>query len=62
MRISGDDYDGFAIQYEHDDLGNLTAVRENGTVLSAIFTYDPFGRRTGIAFNGASTNSSYDSA
>jgi RHS repeat-associated protein len=56
------DYDGFAIDYEHDVVGSLTGVRENGTVPLASFGYDSFGRRTGIAFSGASTTYAYDAA
>jgi len=56
---------GFAVNYDYDNAGNLTAVRENaatsGEGVLASFTYDNYGRRTGMSRgNGVTSGYSYD--
>jgi RHS repeat-associated protein len=56
---------GFAVNYDYDNAGNLTAVRENnapsGVGVLASFTYDNYGRRTGVSRgNGVTSGYSYD--
>ena len=41
--------DGFYVTYEYDTLGEMTAVRENGSPLLATYSYDDLGRITGVA-------------
>jgi RHS repeat-associated protein len=54
--------DGFYVTYEYDLLGQLTAIKENGTTTLASFAYDDLGRRTSMTRgNGTSVGYSYDS-
>ncbi|HEY0012100.1 MAG TPA: RHS repeat-associated core domain-containing protein [Allosphingosinicella sp.] len=52
--------DSGAITYQYDGLGRLSAVNEGAADLLASFSYDRGGRRTGAAFNGASSSYGYD--
>ncbi len=56
--------DGFAIDYDYDAVGALTAIREPGTALVvASFAYDNLGRRTGMSRgNGKTVSYAYDNA
>ena len=55
--------DGTFFSYEHDGLGRLTAVKENGAATLASFGYDAAGRRSGVSrANSASTSYGYDGA
>ena len=56
---------GYAVNYDYDNTGAVTAVRENGASsgagVLAGFTYDNYGRRTGVSRgNGVSSGYSYD--
>lgn len=54
--------DGVYATYEYDTVGEMTAIRENGTTLVASLTYDDLGRRSGRSFaNGAGATYGYDS-
>lgn len=55
----------FYVQYDYDEYGSLTKVRENGASsgagVLASYTYDNLGRRTAAALgNGASSSWGYD--
>lgn len=55
--------DGFYVNYDRDNAGNVTAIRENGAssgvgVLAA-YTYDSLNRRSSVTF-GNGTGRSYD--
>ncbi len=57
--------DGFYVNYDYDNAGNVTAIRENGATsgvgLLASYNYDNLGRRTAIAYgNGTGRNYEYD--
>lgn len=55
----------FYVNYDYDNTGKLTAVRENGATSGAgllvSVSYDSLGRRTGMAYgNGVSASYGYD--
>jgi RHS repeat-associated protein len=53
--------DGFFVTYEYNNLGAMTAIRENGGFVLASFGYDSLGRRTSLSRgNGTSTTYGYD--
>jgi RHS repeat-associated protein len=59
--------DGFYVDYDYDETGAMTAVRENGAGsgagVLATFAYDDLGRRTSLTRgNGTSTTYGYDTA
>ena len=59
--------DGFYVNYDYDNVGNVTAVRENGATsgigLLATYTYDNLGRRGGVVFgNGTAQTLGFDNA
>ena len=55
--------DGYFVTYEYNLEGDLTAIKESGTVTLANFTYDNLGRRIGLSrANGVTTTSSFDFA
>ncbi|MEG3152395.1 RHS repeat-associated core domain-containing protein [Sphingomonas sp. ZT3P38] len=54
-------FDGFYVSYEYNTAGQLTHVRENGSLPLATYSYDDLGRRTGLVRgNGTSTGYGYD--
>ncbi|HEY0411754.1 MAG TPA: RHS repeat-associated core domain-containing protein [Allosphingosinicella sp.] len=59
--------DGYYVTYDHDLLGETTAIRENGAAsglgVLATFGYEDLGRRTGLTRgNGVVTSYGYDAA
>lgn len=55
--------DGFYVTYDYNVLGELTAIKENGSTTLASFTYDDLGRRTALTRgNGTSASYSYDNS
>lgn len=59
--------DSFFITYDHDQLGNVTAIRENGAAdgvgVLATYGYDALGRRSNVTFgNGTSQTLNFDNA
>jgi RHS repeat-associated protein len=58
-------HDGFYVDYDYDNVGNVTAIRENGATsgigVLASYGYDDLGRRTSVTRgNGAVTNYGFD--
>ncbi|QDK35986.1 RHS repeat domain-containing protein [Sphingomonas sp. IC081] len=59
--------DGFYVTYDYDNIGQVTAIRENGATsgvgVLATYSYDSLGRRTGVSFgNGTSRSYAFDAA
>lgn len=59
--------DGFYVSYDHDVVGNVTAIRENGAAsgvgVLASYAFDTLGRRTSVTFgNGTVQSFAYDAA
>ena len=55
--------DAFYVTYEYDTLGEVTAIKENGSTSLATFTYDNLGRRTALTRgNGSVTGYTFDGA
>lgn len=55
--------DGFYVTYEYDTAGEMTVIRENGSLALATFSYDDLGRRTALTRgNGTVTSYGYDAA
>ncbi|MHA6720203.1 RHS repeat-associated core domain-containing protein [Sphingomonas sp. RS6] len=53
--------DGFFVTYDYNNVGAMTAIKENGSFVLASFGYDSLGRRTSLSRgNGTSTTYSYD--
>lgn len=57
--------DGFYVNYDYDNVGQVTAIRENGATsgigVLATYSYDNLGRRTGANFgNGTSRTYAFD--
>jgi uncharacterized protein RhaS with RHS repeats len=44
--------DGFFVTYDHNVLGEMTAVKESGTTTLASYGYDDLGRRTSLTRYG----------
>ncbi len=60
-RVAWDD--GLYVTYEYDVLGEMTAIREMGSPLLAVFSYDNLGRRRRLGrSNGTETLYDYDPA
>jgi RHS repeat-associated protein len=54
-------HDGFYVTYDHNILGEITAVKEGGATTLASYGYDDLGRRTSLTRgNGAVTSYGYD--
>ena len=55
--------DGFYVNYDYDVAGEVTGIRENGSVQLSSYAYDDLGRRTATyRGNGAQTYYGYDAA
>ncbi len=53
--------DSFHVTYEYNAVGEVTAIKENGSSALATFTYDNLGRRTSLARgNGSTTGYAFD--
>ena len=53
--------DGFYVTYDHLVTGEVSTIKENGSVTLATFGYDAQGRRSSLTYgNGAVTSYSYD--
>jgi len=58
-------HDGFFVNYDYDNAGNVTKIRENGATAGigvlATYTYDNLGRRSAVAYgNGTTRTYEYD--
>jgi RHS repeat-associated protein len=55
--------DGFYVTYEHNTLGEVTAIKENGGTALVTFAYDNLGRRITLSrSNGGTSGYAYDGA
>ena len=53
--------DGFYVTYDHLVTGEVSTIKENGSVALATFGYDAQGRRSSLTYgNGAVTSYNYD--